>query len=395
MTSSLPLFPELSIPDGPNPQYSTGVLASQQIRALVERGSVSSREPLDADQIQPASVDLRLGSKAYRVRASFLPHQSTVEARLEQLAFHEIDLRQPALLEPGSVYVIPLLEDLALPAGFWAKANPKSTTGRLDIFARLLSDHANGFDYVPEGYKGPLYLEVIPRSFSVRVIEGTRLSQLRFWRGRPLPSDTALVALHEDEGVVQSGSASSEKALIEKGLWVRINLLPVDDSGLVGFQAKPNAPVIDLDRVDYYEPLEFWNPVYADQTQYIVLDPNSFYILRSLERLSIPPTVAAEMMGYEARLGEFRVHYAGFFDPGFGYGRGGTPAVLEVRSLGVPYVLEHGQIVARLLFDRLQTTPDLTYGPQIGSSYQFQELALSKHFRSSALRSSVGGARLG
>jgi dCTP deaminase len=378
------MFPELGAHTPGVEEHTTGILPSQRIRALIQAQHLLAAAPISDDQIQPASIDLRLGEVAYRVRASFLPTRSSVRTRLDELCLHQMDLRAPTILERGCVYIVPTLEELNLPGDLWAKANPKSTTGRLDVFTRLIADFGDSFDRVPVGYKGRLYLEIVPQTFSIIVSRGARLSQLRFWRGTPLPSDTKLAELHESEVVLYDADDAPAKAVIAKGLWLSVDLAGSGAGGLVGYRAKPHAPAVDLARVDYYDPAEFWEPLYAGLRRYLILEPDEFYILASRERVSIPPAFAAEMIGYEPALGEFRVHYAGFFDPGFGYGLGdlkGTRAVLEVRSHQVPYVLEDGQRVARLVFERLQSPPDRVYGPGIGSSYQQQGLTLSKQFR--------------
>jgi dCTP deaminase len=383
MTLSPSLFPHLAAA-ADEQEHSTGVLPSQRIRWLMEAGHVLASVPFTDAQVQPASIDLRLGPVAYRVRASFLPNRASVRKRLEDFAAHELDLTQPTVLERGCVYLVPLLEELSLPAGYWGKANPKSTTGRLDVFTRLVTDFGTRFDHVASSYKGKLYLEIIPQTFSIVVSQGTRLSQLRFWRGNPLPSDTKLTQLQEAEPLVYTSLDEPVDAVIAKGLWLSVDLSGLNGSKIVGYRAKRHTPVVNLSQVDFYDAAEFWDPIHADDGRYIILDPDEFYILVSRERIRIPPGFAAEMTGYEPALGEFRVHYAGFFDPGFGYGPPGlrgTPAVLEVRSHQVPYVLEDGQRVARLIFERLQSVPDRLYGPSIGSSYQFQGLSLSKQFR--------------
>jgi dCTP deaminase len=380
---STPLFPELAFDEDAD-RYSTGILPSQHITCLLRKGHLTAAAPFEPGQLQPASVDLRLGAVAYRVRASFLPNRSSVRKRLDEFGFHEIDLTYPTVLERGAVYIVPLLEEVNLPDQHWAKANPKSTTGRLDILTRLITDFGKQFDYVPEGYKGKLYLEIAPQTFSVMVSQGTRLSQLRFWRGKPLPSDAALTLLHEHEALVYAEEDEPAEALISKGLWIHVDLGRAKNAGIIGYRAKRHAPIIDLARTDFYAVEDFWDPIAPNDRRFVILDPDEFYILGSQERMRIPPGFAAEMVGYEPKLGEFRVHYAGFFDPGFGYNTPdlrGTPAVLEVRSLGVPYVLEDGQQVARLIFERLQAAPDRLYGPDIGSSYQSQGLSLSKQFR--------------
>lgn len=377
------LFPEL---ERDLRAFTTGIFPSQEIEKLIRRGAVFSEQPIAQDQIQPASLDLRLGPVAYRVRASFLPgERSTVARKIAGVLMHEIDLRTPSVLEKGCVYIIPLLEEVNLPPDVSGKANPKSSTGRLDVFTRLLSDYGTEFERLAPGYKGKLYLEVVPRTFSILVREGTRLNQLRFMRGTPASSDSALDDLHSQEVLVYAPDGSPKQALIEGGLWLSIDLAGSDSSPIIGYRAKRHAPLIDLSKVHYYDPLEFWDPVYRTPSRSIVLDPDDFYILASKERIRIPPNYSAAMVAYDPSVGEFRIHYAGFFDPGFGYGRNdikGTRAVLEVRSHEVPFLIEDGQIVGRLIYERLLTAPHRVYGQEIGSFYQKQDLALSKHFRS-------------
>lgn len=331
--------------------------------------------------MQPASLDLRLGPVGYRVQASFLPGEATVQERLADLQMHDpLDLERPCLLERGCVYIIPLQEEVALPPDLAAKANPKSTTGRLDIFTRLITDRATEFDRVPAGYQGKLYVEVVPRTFSIVVRAGTRLNQLRVYRGRPGLSDAELRRLHQEVPLVFRGGKPAE-ALIGEGLWLTIDLQG-NGTGPVGYRARPHG-LVDLARLRHYDPADFWDPIYRSRRGSIILNPDDFYILASRERIRVPPDLAAEMVAYEPPIGEFRVHYAGFFDPGFGYGEGikGTPGVLEVRSHEVPFLLEDGQIVARLLYERLLARAERLYGTGIGSSYQHQELTLSKQFK--------------
>ena len=385
-TPSPSLFPDLASETAANGEFSTGILPSQRIRWLIEAQHLSASVAFSDDQIQPASVDLRLGPTAYRVRASFLPNRASIRTRLDQFSSHAMDLGVPTVLERGCVYIVPLVEELNLPRDISAKANPKSTTGRLDVFTRLITDFGTEFEQVPAGYKGRLYLEIVPRTFSILVSHGSRLSQLRFWRGSRAPSDAKLAELHESETLVSVEGESPAEPFISKGLWVSVDLQGSGGSAVVGYRARRYAPIVDLSKVDFYDPAEFWQPIVADGHGSIILDPDEFHLLVSRERVRIPPAYAAEMVGYEPTVGEFRVHYAGFFDPGFGYGSAdpmGARAVLEVRSHEVPFVLEHGQRVARLTFERLQSVPDRVYGPSIGSSYQFQGLALSKQFRQS------------
>jgi len=354
----------------------TGVLPSQTISAMLENGQISVTDPIPNDQVQPASLDLRLGRKAYRVRASFLAGAgNTVEQRLEDFKMHEVDLTNGAVLEKGCVYVVPLMESLALPDDVNAVANAKSSTGRVDLFTRCIVDNGIEFDRIEAGYTGPLYAEVSPRSFSVLVRPGMRLNQIRFRQGQAVLSDAELSNMHSEIGLVDG------PAQIDQGLGFSVDLdLP---DGLVGYRAKPHTGLIDLNNIDHYEVDEYWEPVYATDKR-IILDPGAFYILVSREAVHIPPDCAAEMAPYLAMVGEFRVHYAGFFDPGFGWdgaGGAGSRGVLEVRCHEAPFVLEHGQIVGRLVYEHMSQTPRALYGRDIKSNYQGQGLKLSKHFR--------------
>lgn len=369
--------------------YTTGILPSQQIRELINVGYLRAEQEITNDQIQPASIDLRLGSVAYRVRASFLPGEnSRVIRRVDELLMHELDLSRPTVLERGCVYIVPLMEEVSLPPKISGKANPKSTTGRLDIFTRLITDYGTEFERVKVGYKGKLYAEIVPRTFSVVVHEGTKLNQLRFVQRSPgeelAPSDTRLGKLDKEETLVYLDDEEPVKADISNGLWISVDLRGKNEDEVVGYKAKRNAPLIDLDKVSYYSPADFWEPIRLQTVKHLVLDPDDFYILISKQRIRVPPTYAAEMVAYDPSVGEFKIHYAGFFDPGFGYGKNdikGTRAVLEVRSHEVPFVLEDGQDVGRLIYERLLTQPDKIYGTGIGSSYQSQGLSLSKQFK--------------
>lgn len=354
-----------------------GVLPSQALRGLIANGALSADPAILPDQIQPASLDLRLGHVAYRVRASFLAGAGRpVAERLAEFEMHRIDLSQGAVLEKGCVYVIPLMERLALPAGITAVANAKSSTGRLDLLTRTITDGGVEFDRIAPGYTGPLYAEVCPRSFSVLVRPGMRLNQIRFRQGQAVLDDAALAALHAGEPLVNG------PAVISEGLGFSVDLRP-DQGDLVGYRAKPHAGVIDLDKIGHYPAPDFWEEVRTTEGR-IILDPGAFYILVSREAVTIPPDYAAEMAPYLAMVGEFRVHYAGFFDPGFGHsaaGGSGSRGVLEVRCHEAPFVLEHGQIVGRLVYERMAERPETLYGAGIASNYQGQGLKLAKHFR--------------
>jgi dCTP deaminase len=355
-----------------------GILPVQAIRVLVSAGALKVAEPLDAGQLQPASVDLRLGPRAYRVRASFLPGPGgTVTSRLEDLKLHEFDIADGAVLETGCVYVVPLLESLALPSAIAASANPKSSTGRLDVFTRVIADGVSAFDLIPAGYAGPLYAEICPQTFPVVVRKGSKLSQLRFRHGNPRETDEGLLKLQERETLVSGATAD-----IQDGIALSVDLAG-DATGLVGYRAKRHTGVVDVDVKGARAIADYWDPVFAD-ARGLILDPDQFYILASKEAVHIPPTHAAEMMPFNPLVGEFRVHYAGFMDPGFGHsaaGGAGSRVVLEVRSHTVPFILEDGQIVGRLVYERMMEVPETLYGRDLGSHYQAQGLKLSKHFR--------------
>ena len=380
MTNSwLPGFPQDVLSD------ERGVLPSQEIRALVRGGHIHAEGGVDDRQIQPASLDLRLGPVAYRLQASFLPGgTSTVQAKLDDLAMARIDLSRPMVFEKHCVYLVPLVEQLRLPDDLAAKANPKSTTGRLDVFTRLITDYGTEFERVEKGYVGPLYAEVVPRTFSVIVSTGLSLSQIRFMRGRPLSSDTDLQKLARRERLVYHDDSQPGKAVIRDGLNLSVSLRGERETDVVAYRGRRDAPLVDLHKIGHYDPRRFWDLIRSCPGERLILNPGDFYILGSCERVSVPPEYAAEMMPFDPSVGEFRIHYAGFFDPGFGHGENditGTRAVMEVRAHEVPFVIEHGQMVGRLDYERMLDVPDRIYGTAIGSSYQRQALALSKQFR--------------
>lgn len=329
-----------------------GILPCQSIESLIAIGAIRSQTPFDTDQVQPASLDLRLSDTCWRVRASFLPGSRKVEDRIADVVMHTLDLSGGEVLEKGCVYIARLQESLTLPRGLIARANPKSSTGRVDVFVRLLTDQGASFDDVAEGYEGPLYLEIAPQTFSILVRPGTRLNQLRLKAGEPPRLETRSVGVD-----LQGGD-------------------------IVGFRGRRHAGVIDLDRIDGHDPRDYWEPLNLRRGE-LLLDPGEFYILASSDSVEIPVDQAAEMTPIDPSVGEFRVHYAGFFDPGFGTDEAhgaGSKGVLEVRTHDTPFLLEHGQIVARLVYEPLTERPSRLYG-EGGSHYQRQGLKLSKHFR--------------
>jgi dCTP deaminase len=364
---------------------TTGILPSQEIRNLITAGHLNATPAINPEHIQPASIDLRLGDIAHRVQSSFLPGpNSTVEAKIKELRMTRVDLTGAPVFEKNCVYIVPLVEELNLPDNISGKANPKSTTGRLDIFTRLIADYGTVYDRVPPGYKGKLYAEIASRTFTVAVRAGMRLTQLRFVRGNPDPRDMARIRKLEEEEPLVYVDGNPIKALIDRGLRVTINLEAAHSGEIVAYKARHNTPLVDLDKINHYSPDDFWEMQYQNAGRSLILNPGDFYILASRERVRVPPDFAAEMVPFDPSDGEFRIHYAGFFDPGFGYGASdikGTRAVLEVRAHEVPFLLEHAQLVGRLNYMPLLSRPDKIYGTEIGSSYQQQALTLSKQFR--------------
>jgi len=358
---------------------TAGIVPSQGIAGMIASGQIMLAEPLAETQVQPASLDLRLGAVAYRVRASFLPRPGgRVQSKLDDLALHTISLSQCAVLETGCVYIVPLLESLELPPDIEASANPKSSTGRLDVFTRVIADGVGAFDQIPKGYSGPLFAEICPQTFPIVVRKGSRLSQIRFRVGTAADSDVDLKALHKRERLV-----SAEDADISGGIALTVDLAG-DAKGLVGFRARRHTGVVDIDKPGAYPVEDYWDPIYVKDKHRLILDPDQFYILASKEAVHVPPTHAAEMVPFNPLVGEFRVHYAGFMDPGFGHvpaGGSGSRVVLEVRSHKVPFILEDGQIIGRLIYERMIETPAMVYGQGLKSNYQGQGLKLSKHFR--------------
>ena len=364
---------------------TTGLLPSQSLLAAIhDSHEIEAVAEISDDQIQPASLDLRLGAVGYEVPASFLPGPtSTVREKVEALAMQRIDLSNGAILGQGHIYVVELMERVSLRKRVSAIANPKSSIGRLDVLVRLVTDYGIEFNQVPDRYRGPLYAEIAPRTFSIRVRQGSRLNQLRIKRGSPPSTDTAMRRLNEEVGLLD---IALQPRQVKNGIPLTVDVKDGPD-GIIGYKARKAAGLIDVDEVNAYEIADFWDPVYPRRTGGLILDTGDFYILASREAVRVPVNHAAELVAYDTLVGEFRVHYAGFFDPGFGAmeARGeGSRAVLEVRTHEVPFLIEDGQVVGRLFYERVIATPHRFYGEAIGSSYQRQGLKLSKHFRSTA-----------
>lgn len=366
----------------------SGVLPGQSLDQAIRAGYIhAGRFRVPQENIQPASLDLRLGETAVRIRCSFLPGKDTVDKKLKEYALADFDLRGGgAMLEVGHPYLIELKEQLSLPHGLQGRTNPKSSTGRIDVFTRVITDRSERFDEIAAGYEGKLYLEVVPLSFPVRVREDLALNQLRLSIGRPTLTDDDIRAFHEREPLLyRSGKAVPVDELrLGDGLFLGLDLRG-DPAGRVGYSARDHAPLLDLHQSGELDPAPFWEPVVREDGYRVVLSPNKFYLLMSDEAVSVPPQLAAEMTAYDPTSGELRTHYAGFFDPGFGYdpnGRfHGSRAALEVRAHDVPFVIEHGQAVCKLRFETMREAPTILYGSSIGSSYQQQEETLSRYFR--------------
>jgi dCTP deaminase len=365
-----------------------GVLPSQRLREAIDRGIIDAGDfKIPSSNIQPSSLDLRLGEVAYRIRCSFLPDDEPVEAKLKHFVLDEIDLRRDgAILETNRPYLIPLIEELNLPAHVGGKTNPKSSTGRLDVFTRVITDHSYRFDEVGRGYRGKLYLEVVPLSFTVKVRHRLALNQLRLSVGDTHLTDQEIRQVHQEEGgILFDGDilVSSDKLATSNGLFLSLDLRG-DSAARVGYRARDYAPLLDMFQVRRYELLDYWEAANREEGNRLVLAPGRFYLLLSQESVRVPPGLAAEMTAYDPTSGELRTHYAGFFDPGFGHDPEsrfhGSRAALEVRAHDVPFMIEHGQKVCKLTFERLMEPPDVLYGDSIGSSYQQQQESLSKHF---------------
>lgn len=378
--ASQTLFPD-RLPTG------EGILPSQEILHFAQTGIIRSAHEIEEYQIQPASIDLRLSREAYRVRASFLPGRSTTlltKATDKGLLSRKMDISDPSLLEPGVIYIIPLMESLDLPSDVYGIANPKSTTGRLDIFTRLITEHGDEFERVRRGYRGELYVEIISQSFPIIVQAGMTLNQLRFGRGKFVVAGDAKLRQLDQDALLIDADESSGRFDIDRGLRITVDLAG-NGSEVVAYQANRFSPPIDLSRIDYYDVADFWRPIHKNEKRQYILEPGEFYILGSKQRVRVPADLAAEMLPYDLATQEFRVHYAGFFDPGFGYGKDGeipgTKAVLEVRANEMPILLEDDQFVGRLNYYNMSAKPSKVYGGTIGSNYQQQGLALAKQFK--------------
>jgi len=370
----------------------SGYLPDHWIELACHQGIIQTASTLWDSQIQPVSLDLRLGAKAYRIQSSFLPENETVAAKLKDLQLYEVDLRDGGILEKGAIYLIPLLEELDLPSSVYGVTNPKSSTGRLDMFTRVIIDYGHRFDEITPGYKGKMYLEVISRSFPVRVEEGITLNQLRLVQGHPDIPDTKLKTLIKKKPIlydIKGPPIPPEKVKVEGGLYISVDLAGSAKNPIVAYKAKTNSSVIDLSKNNYYKPEDFWEPVHlTGKKNRLILEPESFYIMMSKEKICIWPDLVGEMIAYEPNSGELRTHYAGFFDPGFGWqgtsaikGQG-TRAVMEVRPHDVPFMIEDGQTFCRLKFERIIDKPTRVYGKKIDSHYHAQALTLSKYFKS-------------
>ena len=367
-----------------------GYLPCQLIEQVHRQGMIHSREPIADSQIQPVSMDLRLGPKAYRIQCSFLPENEPVTTKLNEVSLYEFDIIDGGILEKNAIYLIPLMEELALPPSLYGLANPKSSTGRLDMFTRVIVDGGHRFDEIPLGYHGKLYLEIISRSFPVKIHAGLSLNQLRL-------SNVASQSLNKEKMMIkyeknpilfdQEGTAIPVgEVKVEEGVYVSVDVAGDQPESIIAYKAKTNSTVIDLSKIKHYKVDEFWEPIYRNKKNWLILEPESFYIMMSKERVCIWPDWLAEMIAYEPNSGELRTHYAGFFDSGFGWNgtdelvNQGTRAVMEVRPHDVPFMVEDGQTFCRLKFEKVVERPEKLYGLSLNSNYHSQGLALSKYF---------------
>lgn len=367
-----------------------GVLSYQIIKRYVTENKIYSKKKIEDWQIQPNTLDLRLGNIGYRVRTSFLSVDSAVSKKIGDYVMYEINLAQGAILEKGCVYVIPLMESLNLPNDIYGKTNPKSSVGRLDVFTRVISDANYRYNAISEGYQGKLYVEISPISFTIKVKEGDSINQLRLLKGNNVRlSDSELKAWYRKMPLLYNEKGKAiplSKTIFSDGLHMRIDLKYSKKKRVIGFKSKKNSTVIEISKRNYYPIDHFWERLYSDNKSSLILQPEEFYIFASKERVVIPPGLCGEVIPYDPENGEMRVHYAGFFDSGFGHVRSqqgyvGAKAVLEIRPHDVPFLIEDGQIIFRMVFDKNNVRPDHLYGHGIKSSYQCQDLKLSKHFK--------------
>ena len=364
------------------------ILVSQSLRALIADGAIGAVKPVLADQVQPSSLDLRVGARIWQLQCSFLPGRDGVVRKLGRLATAEwrTDRDRPLVLHRGGVYLAEVEEVLELPEQVWGRGNPKSSTGRLDVFVRLLTEFGEAFDTVPPGYQGRLYLEITPQSFHIGVRRGDRLGQIRLGSGRPGLSAEALESKQAASPVVvwSDGSPAPVVDAARPGVLLSVDLEGV--GGPVGYLARRHQPPVDLTRRNL--PIDrYWTSLPPAPVLGHVLEPEQFYIFATRERLRIPPDVCAELLAFDATKGELRTHYAGFIDPGFGWFDGdptssdGARLVLEIRTHDVPFLLEHGQPLFRLQFMANEARPDVLYGASdTRSHYQMQGLRLAKQF---------------
>ena len=369
-------------------RMAPGVLSNVMLEEAITHGIISAGEyRIGERQLQPASLDLTLGKVAHRLRCSFLPDKEPVEQKLKSLSEGQIDLRKegPGFLERNVPYLVELREQLALPPGTRGKANPKSSTGRIDVFTRVITDQSYQFDEVANGYHGKLYLEIVPISFPIRVCEGLSLNQLRLIAGEaPRLTDTEIHEEHAKAPLlfVDGRAVLAKDLAVRNGLFLSLDLRG-DSDGFVGYKARRNTRLLDLTSVEAVDPADFWEPVIRERGDRIVLEPEEFYLLMSRENVRIPPGLASEMVAYDPTSGELRTHYAGFFDPGFGHAGKrptGSRAALEVRAHDVAFLIENGQGVCKLSFERMLCEPTKLYGSSPSSNYQNQTSTLSKYF---------------
>ncbi|MBI29421.1 MAG: 2'-deoxycytidine 5'-triphosphate deaminase [Pelagibacteraceae bacterium] len=361
-------------------EIKNGALAYQNYKFLIENNIINSNNRIPDESIQPASIDLRLGNFAYRVSSSFLTINKTVEDRIKNFIIDKIDISQGHLFKKNQIYIVEVQESLNLDSKLSGKCNPKSSTGRLDILSRVISDYSSEYEVIKPGYKGKIYLEITSKTFNIVFTEGDKLSQLRLRKNNIVTTnDRELIGLHKLSPLLYNKNHKAIKPLINNGL--KITAAVFNDDEPIAYKAKKDSPEIFFNKLRFHNKKDYWVSINKTKKNSLIIEPNEFYILKSKEKIKISRNLAAEMIPYDSEIGEFRAHYAGFFDPGFGNEMKGSHAVLEIKTYEVPFAVEDGQIIARLIFEKLAEEPTKIYGEGIKSNYQNQGLALSKHFR--------------
>ncbi len=350
-----------------------GALVYQDYLKLIKKNYIIN-ETIDQNQIQPASLDLSLSEECYEIKHSFLSHKTTVRRKLKDLIIKKINLNKEFIFKKDKTYIVKLNESLNLKNNIFGHCNPKSSTGRLDIFCRTIVDFAEEYEKIPNNYQGEIFLEITSRSFDVAFKKGNCLNQLRLIMGNQYYlSDEQLKKIKTKLKIT---NFKKNTLKINNGVKISVDL---SNSKTIAYVAKNNTPVLKFSKIKSHKINDFWKAI-KNIDNSLLIEKNKFYILKSKEKVIIPDNLAGEMIPYDTGIGDFRAHYAGFFDPGFGMPNG-TYAVLEVKTNEIPFLLEDGQTIARIKYEKLNKNSNIVYGKDIKSNYQNQGLKLSKHFK--------------